>query len=118
MDIKFHYDFEDDVLTIYSDTPPKETIEFSEFLNIDINEKTGIVGLEIFYASEFFENQNKKITKEFLTTLKGISLEYNEWRNMWFIDLKLIDNKNHSIKQSLPPLKKSEYISPLIASTE
>ena len=37
MVIKIHYDDEDDVFTIYdNEHQPSETIEFSEFLNIDI----------------------------------------------------------------------------------
>ena len=100
----------------YTDTAPKETIEFSEFLNIDIDDKTGIVGLEIFYASEFFGNQNKEITKQFLSALKESSIKYHEWRNMWFINLNLIGKNNKIIEQQLPSLKKYEYVSPLIAS--
>lgn len=118
MEIKFHYDKEDDILTIFTDIAPKETIEFSEFLNIDINNEKGIVGLEIFYASEFFGKQGSEITKQFLENLKEISIEYNDWRNTWFINLNLTDKDNHTFVQKLPPLRKSEYISPLIASLE
>lgn len=117
MNIRFHYSFQDDVLTIYSDIPPSETIEFTDFMNIDINNEKGIVGLEIFYASEFFENQNKELNKQFLFNLKEISVKYDEWRNTWFISLELTDKSNKKITQKLPPLKKSEYISPLIASS-
>lgn len=116
MKINFHYSFEDDVLAIYTDVAPTETIEFTEFMNIDIHSEKGIVGLEIFDASEFFNNQNKEITKQFLNSLKNISVKYNEWRNMWFINLELTNNSNETIKQQLPPLRKSKYISPLIAS--
>jgi len=116
MKIKFHYGSEDDVLTIYTDIAPTETIEFSEFLNIDIDNKTGIVGLEIFEASAFFHQQDVKITKEFLSSIKEIKVHYNEWRNMWFINLVLIDKDGNRIEPKLPPLKKSEYISPLIGS--
>ena len=72
MKIKFHYSSEDDVLIVYSDVSPTETIEFSEFLNIDIDSKTGIVGLEIFDASSFFNQQEKRITKQFLSSIKII----------------------------------------------
>lgn len=116
MEIKFHYSSEDDVLTVYSDIAPSETIEFTEFMNIDINKEKGIVGLEIFEASEFLGKQDKELTKQFLSNLKEINAKYDEWRNTWFINLELTDKNNKTIIEKLPPLKKSEYISPLIAS--
>lgn len=118
MKINFHYSSEDDILTIYTNVAPTETIEFSEFLNIDVDNKKGIVGLEIFDASAFFNQQDSKITKQFLSSLKEIEIKYNEWRNMWFINLILIDDKGQRFEPKLPPLRKSEYISPLIASAE
>jgi len=54
MKFKFHYNIEDDILSIYTEVPPKETIEFSEFLNIDVDKDKRVVGLEIFEASKFF----------------------------------------------------------------
>jgi uncharacterized protein YuzE len=116
MKIKFDYSSEDDVLTIYSEVPPSETIEFTDFMNIDVNKEKGVVGIEIFYASEFLGNQNKELTKHFLSNLKEISVKYDEWRNTWFISLELKDKDNKIIVQKLPPLRKSEYVSPLIAS--
>jgi uncharacterized protein YuzE len=116
MKIKTHYDQEDDVLTIYSDIAPRETIEVEDFINIDITKNKEIVGIELFEASHFFGKQNKEITKEFLSKTKEIRLKYDEWRNNWFINIELIDSKNHKVIQQLPPLKKSEYTSPLIAS--
>ena len=116
MEIKTHYNSEDDVLTIYSDVAPSETIEFAEFLNIDITKNKEIVGIELFEASEFFDKQNKKVTKEFLSKIKEIKIKYDEWRNNWFINLELFGPNNSVVVQNLPPLKKSEYVSPLIAS--
>lgn len=118
MKFKFHYDEEDDILSIFTEVAPTETVEFSEFLNIDIDKDTGIVGLEIFEASKFFSIRNNSISKSFLENIKEISIEYNEWRNSWFIDIILVDKNNVSIRQSMPPLKKSEYKSPLIASVQ
>ena len=115
MKFKFHYNKEDDILSIYTEIPPKETIEFSEFLNIDIDKNKRVVGLEIFEASKFFSIRNNQINKSFLENIKEISIEYNEWRNSWFIDIILIDENNKIIRQSMPPLRKSEYASPLIA---
>ncbi len=116
MKVKFYYDKEDDVLSIYSENPPKETIEFSEFLNIDIDKDKRVVGLEIFEASKFFGIRNNLINSLFLQNLKEISIEYNELRNTWFIDVIFTDKNNNIIKTPMPPLRKSEYKSPLIAS--
>jgi len=116
MEIKFHYSSEDDVLTVYSDVPPKETIESEDFLNVDIGKNNEIVGIELFDASKFFGKPNKEITKDFFSNIKDVNLHYDEWRNNWFINIELVDKNNKKINQNLPPLKKSEYTSPLIAS--
>jgi uncharacterized protein YuzE len=118
MAIKIHYDKEDDIFTIYdSERKPSETIEFSEFLNIDIDANKGIVGLEIFYASEFFSALNEAITKSLLGEINKVSIECKNYRNNWFIIL-VFDYRGQEIRIQLPPLRKSEYTSPLIASCE
>ena len=117
MAIKTHYDKEDDVFTLYDrEHKPSETIEFSEFLNIDINKDKYIVGLEVFYASEFFSAINKEITEKLLESINNVSIEYKNYRNNWFITLVFHYN-GQSVKVQLPPLRKSEYKSPLIASS-
>lgn len=116
MAIKVHYDEEDDIFTIYdSENKPSETIEFSEFLNIDINKNKGVVGLEIFYASEFFFALNELITKSLLESTKNIQVEYKNYRNNWLINL-IFEKNGEKIKVQMPPLRKTEYKSPLIAS--
>ena len=116
MAIKMHYDSEDDIFTIYDDEhKPSETIEFSEFLNIDIDRNKGIVGLEVFYASEFFSALNEIITKTLLESVNKVSVECKNYRNNWFIVL-VFDKDGEKIKVQLPPLRKSEYASPLIAA--
>ncbi len=118
MAIKIHYSKEDDVFTIYDDEhKPLETIEFSEFLNIDIDKNKGIVGLEVFYASEFFSALNNIVTKKLLESINDVSIECKNYRNNWFIVLIFKDN-GKEIRVQLPPLRKSEYTSPLIASCE
>ncbi len=118
MAIKIHYSEEDDVFTIYdNEHQPSETIEFSEFLNIDIDRNKGIVGLEIFYASEFFSALNKVITKSLLESINKVSIECNNYRNNWFMVL-VLKNNGEEIRVQLPPLRKSDYTSPLIASCE
>ena len=118
MTLKIHYDEDDDIFTVYdSELKPSETIEFSEFLNIDVDKNRGIVGLEVFYASEFFSALNKIITKSLLESVSKVSIESNNHRNNWFIVL-IFENKGEKIRVQLPPLRKSEYTSPLIASSK
>ncbi len=118
MAIKIHYNEEDDIFSIYDDEhKPSETIEFSEFLNIDIDNKKGIVGLEIFYASEFFSALNKIITKSLLESVNKVLVEYKNYRNNWFIIL-VFEMNGEKIRVQLPPLRKDEYTSPLIANCE
>ncbi len=117
MEFESHYDAEDDILSVYSkDSQPSETVEFSENLNIDINEEDQIVGLEIFDASDFFAALNKQVDKSFLDSLQEVSLEYKEFRNMWFIVI-ILKAKGKEIHQPMPLLRKSEFVSPLIASS-
>ena len=119
MAIKVHYDDEDDVFTIYdSEHKHSETIEFSEFLNIDIDKNKGIVGMEIFYASEFFSALNKIITKALLESVDRVSIECKNYRNSYWLIEIILEKDEEKIKVKLPPLRKSEYTSPLIASCE
>ena len=115
---KFHYDREDDVLTIYDfNRPPFETIEFSEYLNFSVDKEGNLVGLEIFDASDFFCTLNPDINKDFLSKLESVELEYKIFRNTWFLIVWLKSGvKIYS--QQLPPIRKSDYISPLIASCQ
>ncbi|MFH1151873.1 MAG: DUF2283 domain-containing protein [Nanoarchaeota archaeon] len=118
MAIKMHYNEQDDVFTIYDgEHRPSETVEFSEFLNIDINKDKGIVGFEVFYASEFFSALNNTITKNLLNSLDKVSVECKNYRNNWFIVL-VFEKDGEKIRVQLPPLRKTEYTSPLIASCQ
>lgn len=118
MGIKVHYDKEDDIFTVYDNKhKPSETIEFSEFLNIDIDKEKHIVGLEVFYASEFFSALNKIITKSLLESVGKVLIEYKNYRNNWFIEL-IFEKNGENIRVQLPPLRRSEYKNPLIASCE
>ena len=119
MALKYEYDKEDDVFTIYdSENAPTETIEFFEFLNIDINKNKGIVGLEFFYASEFFTLTNDMVTKTFLENISDVKLNCNNYRNVYWVISLIFNYKGQEIRVQLPPLRKSEYTSPLIASCE
>ena len=112
----FDYSKEDDVLTIFDYSKPiKETIEFSEILNVSIGKNGEIVGLEIFDTGEFLKALNPEINKDFLSKLKKVELEQIEFRNTWYIALLLRSDKE-IISQQLHPLTKRTYESPLIAS--
>ena len=115
MAFKFNYDAEHDILYICdADKKVEESFEFSEDIILDLNDKGGVIGVELFYASELFKPFNKEISKEFLSKLEDAELEYKDFRNMWFVALSL-KSGSKKISQVLPPLKKSEYTSPLIA---
>ena len=118
MEFKFHYDSEHDIFYIRNaERKVKESVEFSEDIILDLDEDDNVIGVEIFYASEFFNTFNKEINREFLMRLKEATLDYKEFRNMWFIVL-ILKTESKQIFQPLPPLRKSEYTSPLIASCE
>ena len=110
------YDVEDDVLYIQNAVKEvDESVEFSKDIVLDLDKKGNVIGVEIFYASEFLGLFNKDIDKKFLQSLKNGRIEYKDFRNIWFIIL-VLESKDKKISQPLPPLQKSEYVSPLTAS--
>lgn len=118
MAFRFHYDSENDVLYIQNaDKKVEESMEFSEDIILDLDNEGKVIGVELFYASELFNSFNKELNKEFLMNLDDAGLEYKDFRNMWFVIL-LLKSGSKQISQALPPLRKSEYVSPLIASCE
>ncbi len=115
---KFHYDKEHDILYIRNALKKvEESVEFSEDIVLDLDDAGSVIGVELFYASELFNLFNKKINKEFLMNLLDAGLEYKEHRNVWYV-LLVLKSGNKVISQALPPLRKSEYTSPLIAGCE
>ena len=113
---KFHYDKEHDILYICNaNKKVEESIEFSEDIVLDLDKDGKVIGVELFYATELLNLFNKDIDKEFLISLENAGLGYKEYRNVWFVVL-LLKSGNKQISQPLPPLRKSEYTSPLIAS--
>ena len=120
MDTKIKFDFEyddvSDVLSIFDyNKSINESIEFNEYLNVDLGKEGEIVGLEIFDVSKFLSVLNKEINKDFLNDLKKVELVQADYRNNIFIAIILHSSKEE-IYQKLPPLQKKEYMSPLIAS--
>ena len=114
-DYRYQYDAKDDVLYIQnSRIDVEESVESAEDIVLDLDKKGNVIGIEVFYASEFFNLFNKEIDKEFLESLKEASLEYKEFRNNIFLAIIFKSDKK-IIKQIMPPLRKSEYVSPLLA---
>ena len=112
----FDYDVEDDVLYIRNAlSEVEESVEFSEDIVLDLDKRENVIGIEIFYASELLSAFNKELNRSFLEKLDKVSLEFKDFRNMWFIVLALKSGKK-VIHQPMPPLRKSEYASPLIAA--
>ncbi len=112
----FDYSKEDDILTIFDYSKPvKETIEFSEFLNVSVGADGEIVGFEIFDAGQFLGALNPSLNKEFLQKLTKVELEQKEYRNNFFVIIWLHSQKQ-VVSQPLPLLNKTTYESPLIAS--
>ena len=118
MKFEFFYDKEDDILYIRNALKKvEESVEFSEDIVLDLDNEGRVIGVELFYASELLNLFNKEIDKEFLMNLLDAELEYKEYRNVWYV-LLVLKSGNKVISQALPPLRKSEYTSPLIAGCE
>ena len=112
----FEYDRKNDVLSLIDyNKQIHETLEFNEFLNVDIDKKGEVAGLEIFDVSQFIRVFNKEVTKEFLINLENVDIFQKDYRNNIFIAIVLYSQGKH-VQQYLPPLKKTGYISPLINS--
>jgi len=118
MNFKFHYDSEHDVLAIRNvEKKVEESVEISGDIILDLDNEGKVIGVEIFDASEIFNSFNKEIDKNYLENLEYVNLKYREFRNMWFI-VVVLNSGSKQILQPLPPLRKSEYVSPLVASSK
>ena len=114
MSYKFHYDEDNDILAIYkSDRKVEESVEVSENVIIDLDKDEQINGIEIMDASEFLGVFNPEIDKKFLSGIEDAGIEYKSFRNQWIILISL-KSKGKQFVQPMPPLRKSEYKSPLI----
>jgi len=115
---KFLYDDEYDILAIYnSDRGVEESVEVSENIVLDLDKDERVNGIEIMDASEFLGAFNSEIDREFLSQLDEAWLDYKSFRNQWIILVNL-KSKGKQFVQPMPPLRKSEYVSPLILSSE
>lgn len=117
MAFKFDYDKEYDLLSIYNyEQKVAESVQVSEDVVIDLDKNGNVIGIEIFYASEFFNLLNKDVNKKFLQELEDVFLEYREFRNQWFVLVGLKSKDQKMIYQPMPLLRKSDFVSPLVAS--
>jgi uncharacterized protein YuzE len=115
MEYNYHYDVENDILAIYlSERSVKESVEISENIVIDLNHNDQVCGIEIFDASEFFSAFNEDINKDLLSKLNFAAINYKSFRNQWILVVKLISN-GREFSQPMPPLRKSEFVSPILA---
>ena len=116
MEYKYHYNAEDDVLSIYNyDNKVKESVQVSEDVVLDFDGGDKVIGIEIFYASELLGAFNIENNKDFLKHLENASLEVKSFRNQFFVAVVLYKDGKR-IVQPMPLLRKEEYISPLAGS--
>jgi len=110
------YNEEDDILSVYNNkNNPFEFVELSDFLVLGLDKDGSFNCLEISDASNFFKAINKEINaKEFLENLEFAKLRQEIFRGAFLLFLILSDKKGEKIEQSLPPLFKWEYESPLL----
>lgn len=115
MGYKFNYDEENDILVIHSSPRKvKESLEVSENIVVDLDKDERINGIEIFDASEFFSSFNPEINKRVLSELDHARIEYRSFRNQWIV-LVVMESKGKHFSQPMPPLRKTEFSSPLLA---
>ncbi len=112
----YDYDDENDILVIRNaNIRVKESIEVSENVVIDLDRNDKITGIEIMDASEFFGSLNPEINEKFLSSLDSARIEYKEFRNQWMI-LVVLNSKGKEFSQPMPPLRKKDFVSPLLAT--
>ena len=113
--MKYDYDDENYILVIYEHNEDvKESLEVSEGIVLDLDSDDGVVGIEIMDASEFFGSFNPEINKSFLSELNSARIEYKSFRNQWML-LVVLQSKGKQFSQPMPPLRKTEFASPILA---
>lgn len=115
MDYKYHYDGEYDVLAVYAnERNVEESLEISENVVLDLDKNGRVNGIEIMDASEFLGAFNPNINKKFLLNLDFAGIECKSYRNQWII-VVVVRSEGKQFSQPMPPLRKSEYVSPILA---
>ncbi len=115
MEYAYDYDEENDILAVYnSPRKVKESLEVSENIVVDLDKDDKINGIEIMDASEFFGSFNQEINKKFLSELDFVKIEPRSFRNQWIL-LVILQSKGKQFSQPMPPLRKTEFTSPILA---
>jgi len=115
MKYEHDYDDENDILVIHeSNEDVKESLEVSEGIVLDLDRDDRVVGIEIMDASEFFCSFNPEISKKFLSELDSARIEYKSFRNQWML-LVILGSNGKMFSQPMPPLRKTEFASPILA---
>lgn len=111
---KWSYNLEDDILYIFDPKKKsKESIEVEEDIVIDIDKDNNLVGLEIFYAYDFFKAIDKNFSKSILNEVGNVDVDFGNYRNFVIIKLLITYNKK-VIEEKLPPIPMKRYESPII----
>lgn len=86
---KVDYDFENDVLYVYSGEKVQDSLEIEKFV-LDFSFDNRIVGVEILNASKTLSNiLNIKIGKRLLSSLKEAGISITHGKEMMFVLLIL-----------------------------
>jgi len=111
---KWSYSSEDDTLYIFDPKKKfKESIEVDEDIVLDIDKANNLVGIEIFYANQFFKAMDKNFPEDILDSTKEVNLEFSNYRNYMFIKLLIQYNKK-LIEERLPLIPMVKYESPIL----
>lgn len=111
---KWSYNQDDDVLYIFDPKKKsKESVEIDEDIVIDIDKSNNLVGLEIFYAYDFFKALDKDFPKAVLEETKEINLDFRNYRNYLIVKLLIPYNKK-IIEEKLPFIPMKKYESPIL----
>ncbi len=112
---KWSYNPEDDILYIFDPKKKsKESIEVEEDIVIDLDKDNNLVGLEIFYAYDFFKAIDKNFSKSILNEVNEVNIEFGNYRNFIIIKLLIPYNKK-VLEEKLPPLPMRKYESPILS---
>ncbi|MBI2136174.1 DUF2283 domain-containing protein [Candidatus Woesearchaeota archaeon] len=88
-------------------------VEIDEDIVIDIDKSNNLIGLEIFYAYDFFKAMDKQFPKAILEETKEVNLDFKNYRNYLIIKLLIPYNKK-IIEEKLPLIPVRKYESPIL----
>ena len=111
---KLNYDFDEDLLYMYSDSKKSSgSIEFGDLV-IDLQKNGSVAGLEVFGASKYFsELTNKKITKNDLSKIEKAELSMSTKNGTVIIKVLLpLDGENVPATIAIQDMN---YKSPVLA---